>query len=208
MNNATVFSRTWPLLFAAPASRREVEAELKNAVNVIGGKLAYKGIIPGHIKVLVQFSPGEDFWFLSLTKMGTIDEKRPAAGYLAGEPPVESIKLTVAVLVFNHDLKTVEAAVDDALSAARLAVKGLKPSAATVEEHDDIRPKGKRFANTLNSGRRKTRSSQPGLAFYSPGGGFGFQKDCPADWRSRQIRPLGGRRRMYAAYGTTGASKK
>ncbi|WP_425058059.1 hypothetical protein SCACP_27040 [Sporomusa carbonis] len=114
MNDATIFSKYYQVVFNEPATKTEIEAILKKILDLIGRPLSRNGIILGHIKLLAKLNSEEEFLFLSLTRLDRIDVKASAQWSCADTRGIDSIRLNVNVLVFGHSMSDIVEVVNKA----------------------------------------------------------------------------------------------
>lgn len=125
MSDATVFSRSRQFVFEKPVTRTEVEGLLKKMLHAIGEQLSYNTVILGHIKVLARSSTGDDYLFLSLTRLDRVDVKASPDWSRLECDVIDNIELAINVLVFGYSSSTVEKVVDAALKSSGLAPKNI-----------------------------------------------------------------------------------
>ncbi len=118
MSDATVFSQSRQIAFSTPAAMVDLERLLKEFLLGVGEALSYNGIILGHIKVMAKIPAGGELLFLSLTRLDQVDSKASPAWNRAEDAGVDSLELTINVLVFGYSRKTVETVVNTALQRA------------------------------------------------------------------------------------------
>lgn len=125
MSDATVFSRSRQFVFEKPVTRTEVEGLLKKMLHAIGEQLSYNAVILGHIKVLARLSTGDDYLFLSLTRLDRVDVKASSSWSRLECEVIDNIELAINVLVVGYSSGTVGKAVDAALTRSGLAPKNI-----------------------------------------------------------------------------------
>ncbi|CQR75145.1 hypothetical protein SOV_36490 [Sporomusa ovata DSM 2662] len=118
LTDATVFSKTHSISFDKPVTKLHVEKLVKQLIQDIGKPLAHNGIIVGHIKVLANV-PGEEFLFLSLTRLDRLDVKSSSEWQSGLSSEFTSVTLDINVLVFGHSKKAVEEIVNESLAILR-----------------------------------------------------------------------------------------
>jgi len=114
--DATVFSKSITMNLKQPLTREELTDSVKKLVLHIGQPLAYKGVILGHIKVLVKLDE-EEFIFFSLTKIDCVDIKFSLEQDAMQLEVFEKLVLEINVLVFGHTKEEIESVVKHALNA-------------------------------------------------------------------------------------------
>ncbi len=118
MSDATVFSQSRKIAFVKPATMVDLEKLLKEFLLGVGEALSYNGIILGHIKMMAKVPAGGEFLFLSLTRLDQVDIKASSAWGQAEDAGVDSLELTINVLLFGYSKNTVETVVNTALQKA------------------------------------------------------------------------------------------
>lgn len=125
MSDATVFSRSRQLVFEKSVTRTEVEGLLKKMLHSIGEQLSYNAVILGHIKVLARLSTGDDYLFLSLTRLDRVDVTASSDWLRLECDVIDNIELAINVLVFGYSSSTVGKVVDAALTSSGLTPKNI-----------------------------------------------------------------------------------
>lgn len=115
LTDATVVSKTYSISLDKPVTKLHVEKLVKTLIQDIGRPLAHNGIIVGHIKVLAKV-PGEEFLFLSLTRLDRLDVKSSSEWQSGLASEYNSVTLDINVLVFGHSKKAVEEIVNGSLT--------------------------------------------------------------------------------------------
>ncbi|MDR7868519.1 MAG: hypothetical protein RIN56_17110 [Sporomusaceae bacterium] len=118
MSDATVFSQARQITFVRPVTMTDIERLLNEFLLGVGEKLSYNGIILGHIKVMAKRPTGDEFLFLSLTRLDQVDSKASPAWSQSADAGVDCLELTINVLLFGYSRSTVEKAVDIELQKA------------------------------------------------------------------------------------------
>jgi len=121
LSDATVFSQTRRVVFAKPVSGIGLEKVLRDFLGALGEPLSYNGVILGHIKVMVRIPASEDLFFLSLTKLDRVDIKTSPTYSRTDDNNIDSIELTINVLLFGYSRSTVEKTIGAALALMPLA---------------------------------------------------------------------------------------
>lgn len=115
MSDASVFSQSRQVVFAKPVTREDLKRLLNTFLLTVGEPLSYNGIILGHIKVMAKLPAGEHYLFLSLTRLDRVDTKTSPAFMPTDDANVDSIDLTVNVMVFGFSRSAIETVVNAAL---------------------------------------------------------------------------------------------
>lgn len=117
IGDATVFSQVQRIELESCSTTVECEQGLRRFVEMLGKALSHKGIILGHIKVLVKLPAFDDehFLVLSLTRLDSVDITPSEHWRERGGVSLCSLELHINVLVFGYTLHQVEAAVHNSL---------------------------------------------------------------------------------------------
>ena len=113
---ATIVSLKEFIIWKEPLLPPVVEQRLHNFFQRLGAALGYKGIIPGHIKLVAAIDAApERFLFLSMTQADCVDRKPSTAWSSADTEALSSARLDINVLVFGHEKSAVAKTVEQEL---------------------------------------------------------------------------------------------
>jgi hypothetical protein len=122
LSDATVFSETRRVVFAEPVTGAGLAEALHRFMVALGEPLSYKGVILGHIKVMAVIPASGDFLFLSMTRLDRVDTKASPTYPQGNHSGIDSVDLTINILLFGCSRGTVERGIDTALALIPMKV--------------------------------------------------------------------------------------
>ncbi|HWR37943.1 MAG TPA: hypothetical protein VN611_00465 [Patescibacteria group bacterium] len=126
--DATVVSLSEIVGWQQPLAPQQLEQRLTRFLDRLGGTLQYKGIIPGHIKMVAACDGDpERFLFLSMTTIDRVDRKPSAAWSAESASALASVRLDINVLVFGHEKSFVTERVSMGIRQDVLQKEGAAP---------------------------------------------------------------------------------
>ncbi len=118
LDDAVVFSKKYHINLEKPVVKPVIEKLVRSLIQNLGGPLSHNGIILGHIKVLGKVTD-EDFLFLSLTRLDSVDVKTSSHWSAESTCEWDSIDLDINVLVFGYGIEVIEKVVKNSLAIFR-----------------------------------------------------------------------------------------